>query len=173
MQFWAHVFSSGHASGSAALPQLPHPRLVSFLWWIQCVAESITTAVFLGIHPPAVVHFQVVSLGCTSGELPGVCAAAKPKRVAARSVYEVIAIRDEMRRTKYFLSWVTPRFMHFCRCSSMPARRRVMDRRRTPQYGSSGIRRASIHILVVKMNSPRLGRTVLIMLLAAMLASAS
>jgi hypothetical protein len=158
--------------GSAALPQLPHPRVVLSFWWIQCVAESRTTAVFFSVHPPAFVHSHVVSLGCTSGVVPGVWAIARPRRVDAMSAYEVIVKKDKI--CSFFACprmQAAPHFIQFQRCLPSLARYLVSASAFAPQYGYSGTRRAAVHISVVDMGHVVLRRPVSITPLAVMFAS--
>src|SRR5690242_38938 len=78
-----HVARSGHTVAFGGLPQSPHPRAVLSRWCTQCDRASSTTAVLLVLHPPALVHSDVVSLGCTSGDMvPTLWAAATPRRAA-------------------------------------------------------------------------------------------
>lgn len=81
----AHVFLSGHSDLSRAVYSSPQLALELVFGWIRCLKESITTAVSSALQPPALVHFQVVSLGWSSGVVPIIWAEAKPKRVAVTS----------------------------------------------------------------------------------------
>jgi len=93
MQFCAHALASGQAVAFGLLPQSPQLKLL-VAWWTGCESASSTRKLVTSLQPPALVHRDVTSLGCTSGPEPGFCADATPARRAV-----VAAARQPARET--------------------------------------------------------------------------
>lgn len=65
-------------------------------------------AVFCDLHPPDLVHFHVVSFGCTSGVVPSDWPAARPKRVAVMKACKAMIRKEKYGKDTFYEAAVVP-----------------------------------------------------------------